>query len=474
MRRLGFTCMVLVAALAFGVACSDDTTSKPGKEAGLQLDGSVKPDGPIAQQDITQGLEKGITPDTGKPTTDGFISICTKAVVGKACTSAGQECGANATCLLTSSDGKAGVCTCSCTADNSATPLINEDSCPEATTTGYSACGSITLSSGTKSSFCFKKCDPTLGKNDCTSPIYCNARSGSAIGLFSKAFCIFSGGCSKNTDCSVTNGKTCDTKDTTKACTGTGETCVALTSSGTAGICSVAGKCDVKSGLCDKHTLGKSTAKVGDTCKSDLDCAGTQSCFIEFDEKTYLADAGKSCTSDSDCCSNSCVSGTCATGAPCRTRNRNGYCVTTSCSFAKTLTTAACDATSVCNSLYSGGICQKTCDLKATKTGTGSCRGNDYDATTKKGDYLGDYECRGWNNLSIGGTAIVSKPVCDFGSQMGCDMLKNSTLDCSSVGLASNPTKMSCRDETTNKDLTSKYDAKGICLDDTASGPIKQ
>jgi hypothetical protein len=475
----------MALVFAFAMACSDDTESKPTKkdngiaaDNGIQLDGATKQDGPIVKMDTGPTADKGSVVVEGgaadlKVNTDAVK--CTKAIVGKACTKAGTECGSGATCLLTSSDGASGVCTCACTPDNSSTPLINEDDCPEATTTKYSQCGSITLSTGKKSNFCFKKCSPTLGKNDCTSPMYCHPRSGASIGLYGNAYCIFSGGCAKDADCYVTNGKTCDTTDTTKKCTGTGETCQAMTSNGTAGICAVAGKCDTKSGICDKHAKGKSTAKVGDTCKSDLDCAGTQSCMIEFDEKTYLVDAGKTCKADSDCCSNSCVSGTCATGAPCRLRNRNGYCMTSGCTFAKTLTIAACDAGSVCNSLYSGGICQKSCLLTVKGTTTGSCRGNDYSTTNTKGDYLGDYECRGWNNLSIGGTAIVSKPVCDFGSQMSCDMLKNSSLDCSSVGAGtSNSTKMSCRGETDNKVKSTKYDATGLCLDDTPSGPIKK
>ena len=463
--------MAMVMALALNVACSDDTTKPPKKDTGpFTLDGNGKKDitnvGNEASVDLPIGLETG-------PKMEGGVPTCSKAIVGKACTkaSSGSECGSSGTCLLTSSDGASGVCTCACTPDNTSTPLINEDTCPEATTTKYSTCGKVSFQDGSTKNYCFKGCKPALGKNDCDSPVYCDPRSGGYAGILSQAVCFFSGGCTKNTDCEVFNGKTCDTKDTTKKCTGTGEKCVALTASGTAGLCAVAGKCDVKSGICDKHTLGKSTAKVGDPCKSDLDCGGTQTCQIEFDEKKHLADAGKSCTSNSDCCSYSCVSGTCATGAPCRVRNRNGYCTTKGCSFAKTLTTAACDATSVCNILYTGGYCQKTCDL----TSATGCRGNDYSTTNTTGDYLGDYECRAWNNLSFGSTPIVAKSVCDFGETMKCTFLQASKLDCSSVGVVTtNTTKMSCRDETTGKDLTSKYDPKGLCLDNTPSGPVKK
>jgi len=387
------------------------------------------------------------------------------AVLGKTCTKSGSQCGASGTCLLTSSNGLDGVCTCTCTPDNLYTPLVNEDTCPGATTTRTSVCGSISLTGGTKTNFCFKTCSPKIGSNDCASPIYCHPRSGAAVGQYSLAVCLYSGGCTKNTDCMVTNGKACDT--VSNKCTGTGETCQALTTNGTAGMCTVAGVCDTTSGLCNKHSLGKATAKVGDPCKSDLDCGNTMTCFVEFDESKHLAKASQVCKSGSDCCSGTCTGGFCATGAPCRKRNRNGYCSISGCSFAKTFTIAACDSGSVCNSLYSGGICQKSCKLKST---TG-CRG--YSSTSGSVvDYLGDYECRAWNNLSIGGTAIVPNPVCDFGYTMPCDMLSGSSLDCSSVGLTSNPTNMGCRG-TDNKVKTSKWDPTGLCLDNTACGTVK-
>ena len=402
--------------------------------------------------------------DWAGPKPDQANTTCAM-VMGKACTKSGFQCGSGATCLLTSSSGNEGVCTCSCSPDNTATPLVNEDTCPGAYNQS-AVCGKITLTGGTSANYCFKTCKPKLGSNDCSGSLYCHPRSGAAIGKFSLAVCLYHGGCTKNADCPVNNGKTCDTQNVTKKCTGTGETCQALVTGGTAGLCAVAGVCDTTSRLCDKHTLGKNTAKVGDPCKSDLDCAGTQSCFIEFDEATHLKSQGKSCGSDSECCSDTCQFGFCAAGAPCRVRNRNGYCSTSSCVFANTLTIAKCDSTSVCNALYSGGICQKSCDLKIAK----DCRGYKK-ATGTVVDYLGDYECRAWNNLSIGGTPISSKSVCDFGYTMPCDMLSGSTLNCSSVGLMSNPTKMECRG-TDNLTKTSPWDPTGLCLDDTSSGNV--
>lgn len=407
-------------------------------------------------------------PDQGKPDLPAYSC---STVIGKPCTKDGDQCGSTAICLLTPSYGgvikNSGLCTCPCTPDNGMTPLVNEDNCPGASTTKFSVCGTILNADGTTPSYCFKTCQPRLGANDCASPIYCHPSSGAYVGQYSRAVCYYNGGCTNNAHCRVTNGKPCDTQDASKKCTGPGESCRSLTANGTAGMCAVAGVCDTKSGLCDKHPLGSSTASVGDPCKSDLECAGTQTCFTEFDEAKHLAAAGKGCKSHADCCSGSCVSGTCAAGSPCRVRYRNGYCATAGCSFAKTLTVAACDSTSVCNALYAGGLCQKVCDLKTAN----DCRGNNT-ATSAVTDYLGDYECRAWNNLSIGGTPVVAKPVCDFGSNMTCDMLKDSSLDCSSVGLSSNPTKMTCRG-TDNITKTSKYDSTGLCLDDTASGKIK-
>ncbi len=248
--------------------------------------------------------------------------------------------------------------------------------------------------------------------------------------------------------------------DTVKKNCPSGQTCSAFSTASTSGRCYKEGICDTKSGLCDKHNWGLATAKVGDTCKSDHDCAGNQQCFIEFDEAKYLLSANKICKSNSECCSGTCSSGSCAPG-PCVVRNRNGYCATLSCTFANSLTMAACDSGSICNSLYSGGVCQKKCTMASAAT----CRG-------KAADYFGDYECRGWNNLSIGGKAISSGPVCDFGPSMPCTMLQSSTLSCSSVGSgATNPTNMSCRN-IKNKKLANKYHVNGFCYDDTASGKV--
>ena len=85
----------------------------------------------------------------GKPMPkDLTLTSCAK-VVGLPCTKSGTQCGPAATCLLISSNGLMGVCTCSCFPDNTATPLINEDTCPGAITTGLSRCGKVSLTGGT-------------------------------------------------------------------------------------------------------------------------------------------------------------------------------------------------------------------------------------------------------------------------------------------------------------------------------------
>jgi hypothetical protein len=109
--------------------------------------------------------------------------------------------------------------------------------------------------------------------------------------------------------------------------------------------------------------------------------------------------------------------------------------------------------------MWSGGLCFKTCSL----TTAADCRNH-------SGDLFGDYECRGWNNLSLGGVPVTTAPICEEGGLFTCDFLSTSSLDCSSVGSSmSNPTNMACR-SLGNTILTNSYDPLGRCLDNTASG----
>ncbi len=359
--------------------------------------------------------------------------------------------------MLTSSNLSAGACVCPCTADDLKTPLVNEDTCPGADADKFSVCGTFDLAAG-QASYCVKTCQPRLKGSDCAAPLRCDPRSGAVIRRHDLALCLYSGRCAKDSDCPVTTGASCDSSRTPTGCK-IGETCAPLYTHLTAGRCTTPGKCDKASGLCGPHTLGDKSAKVGDPCKSDLDCGGHMACQMELDESKYLLAAGKACKANGECCSGTCQGGVCAQGRPCRVLYRSGYCATLGCTFAKTLNEATCDGGSACDILHPGGACLKTCDLKQAST----CRGH-------KNDELGDYECRAWNHLSVGGVTIASKPVCEAGYGMPCDLLAGSGFGCSSVGLQGNPTKMSCRDDE-GAALTNKYDPAGLCLDDTVSGP---
>ena len=466
MKRIGIA-LVLVLGMVFA-GCGDDEV-KP-KDLKIQLDGGgneTAPGNEAGTETITQ-LEIG-----PEASTDA-APACVASVMGKKCTSKGEECGKTNTCLLTSETD--GICTCSCTPDDSKTPLVNEDTCPGQPSI---QCGprAIEVTSGGKKStknFCWKLCTPELGKNSCTKPFVCHPSSGAQWGIYGKAVCYYSTadyGCKDNDGCQISTGAKCTVSK--KDCA-TGSKCVPWTSGGDNGICVKAGVCDLVSGLCKPQKTGK-TAKVGDPCKGDVDCGDNQGCQIQYDQAKDLGKLvdGKTCKSDSECCSGSCTSGVCDKGEPCTIQNRNGYCAVSNCSFSKTMPHAVCPTGSLCNSLYSTGICQKSCKLEA-KTGTDVCRGY-------AKDKMGDYECRSWQALATSGGAIAKGPVCDFGPIVTCSWLKppagsTSTLSCAALGTYSgttndNKTKMSCRD-LTNTVLTDKYSKAGWCFDDTASGCV--
>ncbi len=495
-----FVCVgIAISALLVG-ACSDDTKltksdtktvkldkgveadtaalpdAAPGKEAG-------KPDAPPVKLDTTPGkvdttvakVDKGAQADmhalpeaspgkdagkdAGKP--DGPPGQCTSAVIGKVCTQSGGECGAAGSCLLTSAT--AGVCGCTCTADDPQTSLVNEDSCPDL---AKNICVPVPLTSGTTYNICMRKCAPKLGANDCEAGVSCEPLSAAQFDIESPV-CIFAG-CAANSDCQVNTGVKC-TIATPTACKAA-EKCLPEKTGDTEGLCIAAGVCDTTSGLCDKHTLGKAGAKVGDPCKSDLDCDGQMMCFPETDRST-LKKGGQSCADSSECCSGVCgATKKCTTGL-CTTLWRGGYCTILNCHYAKTFTLKACPTGSACANLWSSGACMKACDM----TKAGDCRGT---AT----DLYGDYECRRWGNLVFGAAMIPgvdpdssgkAPAVCDAGPNLSCDDLAASTMDCSVVGNdetgATNPTNMVCRKLDGTK-TTSQTDPTGFCFDDTASG----
>ena len=374
------------------------------------------------------------------------------SVAGKPCTQAGNECGtAPNTCLLTS--GGKGVCTCPCTVNNPQTPQ-NEDSCPQL---NNNICGTVQMANGTTQNFCLRKCAPKLYGNDCFGSMACHPRSANFVsGSLNQAVCLLNG-CATNSDCPVLNGKACSQGSPCPL----GQLCIPHNSTTTHGVCGTAGSCDTVSNLCAPHNKGKPGAKVGDTCKADTDCGNNMRCRVEINKAIFQKKWNQSCGADGECCSGTCQNGFCTKGL-CTVDNRNGYCVISGCVFGASLPTAACPSGSTCNILYTGGLCQRTCSL----TNLTGCRG-------EAADRFGDYECRAWNNLNIGGTPLASAPVCDFGTGMTCDFLQASSLQCSSVGLTPNTTNMACR-TLANSVTMDPYDPTGFCLDNTASSSQKR
>jgi len=434
---------------------------------------------------------------TGKCGTGGFCENPTQCGDKNLCLSLGTE-----------DDGtRWGICTCNCVADDPATPLVVEDNCPDLTKNQCSSELEVSINANCTSdadcvsavgqgwtcevatgrclgieAFCLKFCDPQLGTNTCDGKLACDPGAGATWGVFDKTVCSRKG-CTKDEECLVDIGTTCNPK--TDNCQ-TGEKCLVLDIRGDTdgctqdsecetdyvcadleghkyctykeGRCSKPGKCDTASGLCDVHPAGtfKVGAKVGDTCNSDLDCEKNQTCLFELDWSKMMKKMGTACKDDGECCSNTCTGGTCAGGGYCTTQYRNGYCTTRGCAFATTLAIRACDATSDCNRIYSGGLCQKKCTLADAP----SCRGN-------ASDYLGDYECRNWSGISAGGPSMTKGPVCDFGTVFSCDVFTQ--LGCESWGETGNPTNMKCRTLAGIATANVK-DPLGFCLDDTASG----
>lgn len=377
---------------------------------------------------------------------------CDAAQIGKPCTSSGNECSAGMTCLLTHPD-KGGVCTCPCSPDDLHTPLINEDSCPDLS---GNVCGTVpSPTSGGRVNLCLRKCSPKLGSNPCTAPIVCAPSSAEVSGERGQAVCALFG-CQKDADCPVLTDKPCQPPSSGGPATcPNGDACVSISDDNKEGLCAKSGLCDLASGLCAPRTQHfKATAQVADPCSSDLDCNANQRCERERDLASSAKPAGASCTTGSKCCSGICFNAKCEPGL-CPVHARQGYCVVDGCAFAS-LTAYACPTGSSCNRLFPSGLCQRHCDL----TVAGSCRGNALDK-------LGDYECRSWNQLFIGGVPVSNGPVCDFGDSVRCNTF--TSVDCDVFGGQNNTTDMSCRDLSGTK--LAPGSPSGLCLDNTSSGP---
>jgi len=319
------------------------------------------------------------------------------------------------------------VCTMKCTPDDYITPLIDEDNCPKSSSlTPSYYCADFTKQG--KDHYCMRKCNPVLKSNDCPAGIACHPSSVSFTNYGSYAICAMPA-CTSNTHCPVILNTVCK-PSASGQCAGlpTGVFCHPDTPGSSSGRCALPGVCEKASGLCDAHKHGTAKAKVGDPCDDDRDCAGQMRCMQQETKGGVV-------------------------------EYRNGYCTIPGCAFAKTLTLRQCTTESVCSMLYAGGMCLKSCSLSKAS----DCRG-------QAKDLHGDYDCRAWDKLMIGGAVVAKTPVCEPGHNVPCDIFGNtSTLDCTYLGLKGNTTNMTCRDRKSGKVLT-KGSPQGLCLDTTTSG----
>ena len=405
MRRTGMLVGTLLLALGLALGgCSDD--GDEGKDGGIKLD---------------KGADMGNDATPDKSTEDQKVTADIKpdalnvGNMGQGCTKSSECTGAADRCLTMSKEKGASVCSKYCTKDNSKTPLVNEDDCP----TGF-ICSDIKMTDGTSKNYCFQKCTPSFTKNPCpaSSKLSCSPSS-TRYGGTAQAVCFYSA-CTSNKDCPIWTQTKCVID---LECASVNKDAFCLS-----GNCARPGSCK-PGGICGPHTLGKSTAKVGDPCKSDLDCMNNGICLEE--SNSYTGSIGPAF--------------------------RNGYCVVRYCQWPTELKDFACPTGSACNNLYYGGYCFKSCNpAKADH-----CRNN-------AADNGGDYECYDWTNWTVSGVKMVKEPICINASTQTCDSLGSSS--CDSLGDTTNSTKMRCQDRYTGKDKTNKKDPMGICLDNTASG----
>ncbi len=408
----------LCGLLLGGAGCSDDS----GGGGDAAPDGSGLPDG-------APGQEAG--PDGRSPDLGGGRDLAPPDAAGKDLKGMGEGCektadcqGADLVCLVMSSAKKAGVCTVTCTPDNTSTTLINEDDCPGK---GF-RCASILMTSGDTKTYCLQECTPSFTKNPCpaSTKLSCNPSSTKYAEPF-QGMCFYTA-CTSGRDCPVYGSGTCYTDNDCKTL-GSDAFCED-------NLCARPGNCTA-GGICGKHAgLGSKTAKVGDPCDDDFDCPENGRCIGESDSTSGAI--GRSF--------------------------RNGYCTVRGCMFGVQLPDFSCPAGTVCNNLYYGGYCFKACDVNS-KT---DCRGRGTDKGG--GDRGGDYECYDWTNWTVRGYKVAAGPVCIDASTQTCDSHGKSR--CDSLGDSKNSSNMSCRDRFTGAPKAKDFDPTGVCLDDTASGPF--
>jgi hypothetical protein len=147
-------------------------------------------------------------------------------------------------CDLATGKGCTGVCTLAgCTLEDIATPEI-EDDCPEGT-----VCTRIPVATGEVKTFCLDRCEPAVDKNPCSSKhagLTCHPAS--VVLNDHTEVCLYPA-CEKDSDCGNMDPINPDSI------------------------------CLEKSGMC--LSRGDPAGKIGDPCKTSLDCGPHQYCLLE-------------------------------------------------------------------------------------------------------------------------------------------------------------------------------------------------
>ena len=404
-----------------GVVVDTGTTKGDGARRDVPYGWEWNPPADLDRRDRPLKRDKKMRPDKRRP--DGPVIPPKKDSGPTPCKSIGNTCTSDKDCcgnyLCAKLFSGARICTANCTRDNPSTPLVNEDTCPGAP--NNFVCANIASPPGLVLR-CLKRCNPTTGKNPCPAGLACDPLTTVMTVSSDKAVCGWPA-CKTGKDCPVHLSKLCTPASPAWQCQGmpAGVYCAPVFLSSFSGRCAYEGVCDVKSGICAIHKLGKATAKVGDPCVDDRDCGGQMECLMGG------STSGVAYWS-------------------------NGYCSIRGCVFAA-LKERTCPTGSTCSSNHYGGRCLKTCSLTQAST----CRGY-------AKDKRGDYECRAWDN-----TKAAKAPVCEGGFVVPCSYFTGTKMTCAVLGATGNPTDMACRDLTTGKKL-SQHDVNGYCLDNTSSG----
>jgi hypothetical protein len=316
------------------------------------------------------------------------------------------------------------ICSSSCTPDDPSTPLVNEDSCPDPS---KHTCGPTNPLLPSSQHLCVRRCTPQYGSNVCGGSLACHWKSTSYSGAIDEAVCVHQR-CNSAKACPIFLSQSCTVNAAGQCASIPGTFCAEDERSLTGGTCALPGACESASGLCLPHA-STGLGAIGAACKDERDCKSGMRCDRERSTVGEI-------------------------------HARGGYCTLEGCAFAKGMPQRSCPSGSVCQRLFPGGLCFKSCKLETAS----DCRGN-------PNDKHGDYDCYAWNNLSAGGAMIADAPTCEPADSYPCNFFGTSPLDCSYLGTTpGNPTGMSCRNRKTGAVLPQSSPA-GLCLDTTASGP---